>query len=119
MKKRINWMLMGLYLLSLVTGLILTEAIFIYISTALAAFTFLYVQNQESSKSLDEREKLIVERAASLAFQILIAILIVFSIGSDFIDVLEFISLPNLLSVLMGLGFMVFVSTYEYYQTKF
>lgn len=109
---------MGLYVISLIVGLIFSEPIFIYISTALAIFTFIYVQNQERNKTPDEREKLIVERASSISFQILLFLLIVFSVAVDFIDILEYVSLSTFINVLMGLGFMAFVSMYDYYQLK-
>jgi hypothetical protein len=80
--------------------------------------SFLFVQNQEHSKPLDERQKLIVERASSVSFQILLGLLIIFSVAADFFDILQFITLSNFLSVLMGLGFMTFVSMYEYYKQK-
>lgn len=118
MKKNINLVLMGLYVVTLLVGLIFSVSILTNISTALAIFTFLFVQNQEQSKPLDEREKLIVERASSISFQIVLGLLIVFSVATDFIDVLQYITLPNFLSVLMGLGFMTFVSMYEYYKEK-
>lgn len=119
MKKHINIILMGLYVVTLIIGLIFSESILTNVSTALAIFTFLFVQNQEQSKPLDEREKLIVERSSSISFQILLALLIVFSVATDFFDILQYITLPNFLSVLMGLGFMTFVSMYEYYKNKF
>lgn len=118
MKKHINLVLMGLYVITLLIGLIFSESILTNISTALAVFTFLFVQNQEHNKTIDEREKLIIERSSSVSFQILLSLLIVFSVATDFFDLLQFITLPNFLSVLMGLGFMTFVSMYEYYKQK-
>jgi hypothetical protein len=118
MKKHINLILMGLYVITLITGLIFSASILTNVSTALAIFTFLVVQNQDKHKPLDEREKLIVERASSVSFQILLGLLIVFSVATDFFDVLQYITLPNFLSVIMGFGFMTFVSMYDYYTKK-
>lgn len=118
MKKHINLILMGLYVVTLLVGLIYSSSILTNVSTALAVFIFLFVQNQEHSKPLDEREKLIVERASSLSFQILLSLLVVFSVAADFFNILEYITLANFLSVIMGLGFMTFVSMYEYYKQK-
>jgi hypothetical protein len=77
------------------------------------------VQNQERSKAPDEREKLIVERASSISFQALLGLLIALSVGVDFINVLDFVTLSGFINILMGFGFMTFVSMYEHYQTKF
>lgn len=118
MKKHINLVLMGLYVVTLIIGLIFSSSILTNISTAFAVFTFLFVQNQEQNKPIDEREKLIVERASSISFQILLSLLVVFSVVTDFFDVLAYVTLPNFLSILMGLGFMTFVSMYEYYKQK-
>jgi hypothetical protein len=118
MKKHVNFILMGLYVVTLIIGFIYDSSILTNVSTALAVFTFLFVQIQDSNKPMDEREKLIVERASSISFQILLALLVVFSVATDFFDVLEFVTLPNFLSILMGLGFMTFVSMYEYYKEK-
>lgn len=118
MKKQINLILMGFYVITLIVGLIFSSSILTNVSTATAIFIFLFVQNQEHSKPLDERQKLIVERASSVSFQILLGLLIIFSVATDFFDILQFITLSNFLSVLMGLGFMTFVSMYEYYKQK-
>lgn len=118
MYRTINLVLMGLYAVTLIIGLIFSTSILTNISTALAIFTFLFVQNQEQNKTPDEREKLVVERSSSVSFQILLSLLIVFSVATDFFDVLEFVTLPEFLSILMGLGFMTFVSMYEYYRIK-
>jgi len=118
MKKQINLILMGLYVVTLIVGLIYESSILTNISTAFAVFTFLFVQDQELKKPIDEREKLIVERASSISFQILLSLLVVFSVATDFFDVLLYVTLPNFLSILMGLGFMTFVSMYEYYKQK-
>jgi hypothetical protein len=119
MSKHINLILMGLYTVTLIIGLIYNASILTNVSTALAVFTFLFVQNQDVNKPIDEREKLIIERASSISFQIVLALLVVFSVVTDFFDILEFITLPNFLSILMGLGFMTFVSMYEYYKQKY
>ena len=118
MKKQINLILMGLYVVTLIVGLIYESSILTNISTAFAVFTFLFVQDQELKKPIDEREKLIVERASSISFQILLSLLVVFSVATDFFDVLLYVTLPNFLSILVGLGFMTFVSMYEYYKQK-
>ena len=119
MNKPINFVLMGLYVVLLLVGLIFSMPTLIYLSTVVAIFTFLLVQNQERSKAPDEREKLIVERASSISFQALLGLLILLSVAVDFIDVLEFVTLSGFVNVLMGLGFMTFVSMYEHYQIKF
>jgi hypothetical protein len=119
MNKPINLVLMGLYVVLLIVGLIFSMSTLIYLSTVVAIFTFLLVQNQERNKTPDEREKLIVERASSISFQMLLGLLIVLSVAVDFINVLDFVSLSGFVNVLMGLGFMTFVSMYDYYQTKF
>jgi len=120
MKRTINLALMGLYVVTLLIGIIFSTSILTNVSTSLAIFTFLYVQNQERSKPLDEREKLIVERASSISFQVLLTLLIVLSVTTEFYAVLELwsLELPEFLSILMGLGFMTFVSFYEYYQER-
>ena len=117
MNKPINFVLMGLYVVLVLVGLIFSMPTVIYLSTVVAIFTFLLVQNQERGKTPDEREKLIVERASSISFQALLGVLIILSVAVDFINVLEFVSLSGFINVLMGLGFMTFVSMFEYYQT--
>lgn len=118
MKKHINLFLMALYVITLTIGLTYSSSILTNVSTAVAIFTFLVVQNQDKNKPLDEREKLIVERASSLSFQILLGLLIIFSVATEHINVLQYITLPNFLSVIMGFGFMTFVSMYDVYTKK-
>lgn len=117
MNRSFNFGLMGFYVVLLLVGLIFSMPTLIYLSTVVAIFTFLLVQNQERSKAPDEREKLIVERASSISFQALLGLLILLTVMVDFVDVLEFVTLSGFVNVLMGLGVMTFVSMFEYYQT--
>ena len=119
MKRPINLVLMGFYVVLLLVGLIFSMTSLIYLSTVVAIFTFLLVQSQERSKAPDEREKLIVERASSISFQALLGLLIALSVAVDVIDVLDFVTLSGFVNILLGFGFMTFVSMYEHYQTKF
>lgn len=114
-----NLVLMGLYAVTLIIGIVFSTSILTNISTALAIFTFIFVQNQEQRKTPDEREKLIIERASSISFQIILSLLLVLSVAADFFDFLAYVKLYEFLSIFAGLGFMTFVSMYEYYQVKF
>jgi len=119
MKKIIvAYILMGLYVVILIVGVLFKISILTNIGTALAVFSFLFIQQKESKASYDEREKHIVERASALSFMALITVLVVGSILNDFVDFLIYVSLEEIFQILVGLGFMTFVSMYVYYSEK-
>jgi hypothetical protein len=109
---------MGLYVVILIVGVLFKISILTNIGTALAVFSFLFIQQKESKASYDEREKHIVERASALSFMALITVLVVGSILNDFVDFLIYVSLEEIFQILVGLGFMTFVSMYVYYSEK-
>lgn len=117
-KNSIAYLLMGLYVVMLILGVLYKMSILTNIGTALAIFTFLFIQQKESKASFDEREKHIVERASSLSFMALITVLLLGSILNDFLGFLNFVSLEEIFQILIGLGFMTFVSMYVYYTEK-
>ena len=51
MKKHINLILMGFYVITLIVGLIFSSSILTNVSTALAIFIFLFRRNQPERKS--------------------------------------------------------------------
>ena len=119
MKKIIvAYILMGLYVVILIVGVLFKISILTNIGTALAVFSFLFIQQKESKASYDEREKHIVERASALSFMALITVLVVGSTLNDFVDFLIYVSLEEIFQILVGLGFMTFVSMYVYYSEK-
>jgi hypothetical protein len=109
---------MGLYVVILIVGVLFKISILTNIGTALAVFSFLFIQQKESKASYDEREKHIVERASALSFMALITVLVVGSTLNDFVDFLIYVSLEEIFQILVGLGFMTFVSMYVYYSEK-
>lgn len=115
MKKYLNVFFMELYVVFLLLGLIFSNAVLIHLSTATAVFTFLLIQNTKGDHPLEDLKKR-SEKASNMSFQILLSLLIVASIGFDFIDVLNYVTLTELFTLFVGLGFMTFVSFYEYYQ---
>ena len=117
-KNTIAYILMGIYVVLLIIGILFEISIFTNIGTALAVFTFLYIQQKDKRSPIDEREKFIVERSGSVSFILLITILILGSILNDFIGFLNFVTLEEIFQILIGLGYMTFVSMYVYYSEK-
>ncbi len=118
MKQLMAYILMGVYVVVLIVGIVFDISVLTNIGTALAVFSFLYIQQNDKKAPLDEREKFIVERSGSFSFVLLVAILIIGAILNDFIGFLNFVSLEEIFQILIGLGFMTFVSMYVYYTEK-
>lgn len=117
-KHTIAYILMGLYVVILIVGVLFKFSVLTNIGTALAIFTFLFIQQKESKASYDEREKHIVEKASALSFMALITVLVLGSVLNDFIDFLVYVTLEEMFQIIVGLGFMTFVSMYLYYSEK-
>jgi hypothetical protein len=117
-KNTLAYILMGLYVVILIVGVVFRISILTNIGTALAIFSFLYIQQKESKASYDEREKFIVERASALSFMALTTVLVLGSILNDFVDFLRFVTLEDMFQIIIGLGYMTFVSMYVYYSEK-
>ena len=118
MKHLMAYILMGIYVVLVIVGIVFDISILTNIGTALAVFSFLYIQQNDKKTPVDEREKFIVERAGSVSFVLLLAILVFGAILNDFIGFLNFVSLEEIFQILIGLGFMTFVSMYVYYAEK-
>lgn len=116
MKNIIAYILMGLYVILLFVGIIFDFSIFTNISTALAVFSFLYIQQPKNNTGDMQLEKRIVERSGNLSFLLIITVLIFGSILNDIIGFLSFVTLEELFQVIIGLGFMTFVSVYVYFS---
>lgn len=117
-KNTIAYIFMGLYVVILIVGVLYKVSILTNIGTALAIFTFLFIQQKESKASYDEREKHIVEKASALSFMTLITVLVLGAVLNDFINFLLYVSLEEIFQIIVGLGFMTFVSMYVYYSEK-
>jgi hypothetical protein len=102
----------------LIVGILFDQSLLTSIGTALAIFAFLYTQYKDNKTPFDEREKFIVERAYSVSFLVIISLLLLGSVLNDFIEFLNFVSLEEIFQILIGLGFMTFVSTYTYISVK-
>jgi hypothetical protein len=119
MKKiAISYVLMGLYVILLIVGILFNVSLITTIASSLAIASFLYIQIKDSRSPHDEREKFIVERSSSASFMLLISSLILGAVLNDFIGFLNFVSLEEIFQILIGLGFMTFVSMYVYYSEK-
>ena len=119
MKKiAISYVLMGLYVILFSVGILFNVSLITTIASSLAIASFLYIQIKDSRSPHDEREKFIVERSSSASFMLLISSLILGAVLNDFIGFLNFVSLEEIFQILIGLGFMTFVSMYVYYSEK-
>jgi hypothetical protein len=118
MKQKIAYVLMGFYVVILIVGILFDSSILTNIGTALAIFAFLFIQQKENKKDIDEREKYIVERSSSMSFMLLLTTLVIGSVTNDFINFLLYVSLEEIFQIIVGLGFMTFVSMYVYYSEK-
>jgi hypothetical protein len=114
-RKTIEMLLLGLYSVLLVVGLVFANTTLSLLANVVAIFTFILVQQNPGGK-VDERDKYIVSKAASLSFQILLAVLIVLDIAHDFVDITTLLSVDTLLTVLVGLGFITYASNHIYYK---
>ncbi len=117
-KNTIAYLLMALYVILLIIGILFDYSILTNIGTALAVFTFIYIQQKDKQSPIDEREKFIIERSGSVSFILLITILILGSILNDIIGFLTFVTLEEIFQILIGLGYMTFVSMYVYYSER-
>ncbi len=118
MKNLVAFILMGIYVVLVIIGIVFDISILTNLGTALAVFSFIYIQQNDKKSPVDEREKFIIERAGSVSFVLLLAILVFAAILNDFIGFLNFVSLEEIFQILMGLGYMTFVSMYIYYAEK-
>ena len=116
MRKTIEYSILGLYSVMLIVGLIFSFTVLILLSNVVAFVGFILVQNESLRKKPDERDLLISYKSSQLAFQIILIVLIFLSILLDFVDVLNYISFSNVISILVGLSFITFASNYVYYK---
>ena len=114
----IAYLLMGLYVILLIVGILFNLSLVTTIASSLAIASFLYIQLKDSRSPHDESEKFILERSSSASFMLLIGSLILGAMLNDFIGFLNFVSLEEIFQILIGLGFMTFVSMYVYYSEK-
>jgi hypothetical protein len=119
MKTRVAYLVMGIYSVLLVVGLIYQVEGLLNISTALAVISAIAIQQKESKKEPDEREKFIVDRAASLSYQSVMIIILLSYVGNDWIGFENYISMELVFQVLIGIGFMTFLSMYVYLSEKY
>jgi hypothetical protein len=117
-KNLVAYILMGVYVIILIVGVVFNISILTNVGTALAVFSFLFIQQKQSKESYDEREKFIVERASALSFMALITVLVLGSMLNDFVGFLDYVTLEDMFQIIIGLGFMTFVSMYVYYSEK-
>ena len=61
MKTKVAYIVMGIYSIMLIVGLIYQNEALLNLSTALAVVSAILIQQNESKKEPDEREKFIVE----------------------------------------------------------
>jgi hypothetical protein len=114
----VAYLLMGLYVILLIVGILFNLSLVTTIASSLAIASFLYIQLKDSRSPHDEREKFILERSSSASFMLLISSLILGAMLNDFVGFLNFVSLEEIFQILIGLGFMTFVSMYVYYSEK-
>lgn len=116
-RKNIEISLLIFYIILLFIGVILSNSIITLLASSVAIFTFLFVQ-QISNRKLDERDHFISKNAGWFSFQIILIVLIFLDVFSDFVNILEFISLDHLLTILVGLSFITYSSNHIYYKYK-
>lgn len=118
MKTKVAYFVMGIYSILLIVGLIFQYEELLNLSTALAVISAILIQQNESKKEPDEREKFIVDRAASLSYLSVMTIILLGYIGNDIIGFENYISVELIFQVLIGIGFMTFLSMYVYLSEK-
>jgi hypothetical protein len=114
-KKNIEIILLGLYAILFVTSFIFSNSILTLLSSSVAIFTFIFVQQTPGGK-IDERDKLISQKAGMFSFQIMLVVLVALDLAHDFIDLTTFTSVDSLLTTLVGLGFITYASNHIYYK---
>jgi hypothetical protein len=117
-KNTIGYILMGLYVVVLVIGLVFRLSVLTNIGTALAVFSFLYIQQPGKKGVVDEREKFIINKAGSMSFIVLLTALVFGSVFNDLIEFTQYVTLEDLFQIMIGLGFMTFVSMYIFYTER-
>jgi hypothetical protein len=105
MKRTMAYILMGIYSSMLIIGLIYNSDSILALSTALAIFTGLWIQQHEKGKSPDEREHFIVQRASAASYLALMTVILLGYIGADAFDILAFLSVSSIFQVLIGFAF--------------
>jgi hypothetical protein len=119
MKTKVAYLVMGIYSILLIVGVIYQYEALINISTALAVISAIAIQQNESKKEPDEREKFIVDRAASLSYLSIMTVILFSYVGNDIISFDQYLSLELVFQVLIGIGFMTFLSMYVYLSEKY
>ena len=117
-KNKLALAIMGVYVVTLIIGVIFQLSVLTLLSTAIAIITAIWIQQTKGQK-IDERETFIVERSASMSYQLLVTTLIFGALTNDFIGFENYVSLSDIFQILIGLGFMTFVSMYVHYSEKF
>ncbi|MEI7667416.1 MAG: hypothetical protein WCI62_00285 [Erysipelotrichaceae bacterium] len=119
MKTKIAYLVMGIYSILLIVGLIFTNDFLINSSTAFAIISAIAIQQNETKKEPDEREKFIVDRAASLSYLSVMTIIFLSYVGNEVIGFENYLSFELVFQILIGIGFMTFVSMYVYLMEKY
>ncbi|MBS3991200.1 MAG: hypothetical protein KGZ51_03940 [Erysipelothrix sp.] len=119
MKTKVAYVVMGVYSILLIVGIIFQNGALLNISTALAVVSAIAIQQNESRKEPDEREKFIVDRASTLSYLSLMTVILFGYIGNDILSFDQYLSLELIFQVLIGIGFMTFLSMYVYLSEKY
>jgi len=118
MKRLLGYTLMGVYTVMIIVGILFSIDSMTSLSTALAIISFILIQQPGKKGVVDEREKFIVHRAASASYMTLITVLVFGSVFNDLIEFLNYVSIEEIFQIIVGLGYMTFVSMYVYYSEK-
>lgn len=119
MKIKIAYLVMGIYAVLLIVGVVFLQDVLLNLATALAIISAIAIQQNESKKEPDEREKFIVERASSLSYLALLTVILFSYVGNDFIDFTNYLSLEIIFQILIGIGFISFLSMYVFLSEKY
>ena len=118
MKHTIGYILMGVYTVMIILGILFSLDWLTSLSTAIAIISFIFIQQPGKKGSIDEREKFIVHRAASTSYITLITVLVFGSIFNDVVEFLNYVTIEEIFQIVIGIGYMTFVSMYLYYAEK-
>jgi hypothetical protein len=118
-KNTIGYILMGLYVVMIIVGITLSIDWLTSLSTALAILAFIYIQQPGKKGVIDEREHMIINKAGSMSFITLVTVLVFGSIFNDLIDFIQFVTLEEIFQIIIGLGYMTFVSMYVFYSERY
>lgn len=118
MKNLLGYVSMGLYVVMLLVGLIFNLDWLTSLSTAVAIITFIAIQQPGKKGVIDEREKYIIHQAGSTSYITLITLLVFGSVFNDVFEFLMYVTIEEIFQILVGVGYMTFVSMYLFYSEK-